>query len=438
MHCNGDIMNAIKIINYIIMVIFFSCYSYQFLFIPISLLAKKKKHGNVKFHRYAVLIAARNEETVIGNLIDSLNLQDYPKEMITIYVVADNCTDNTAEIAKLHGAVVFERSDQTNMGKGYAINYLLRKITEFPAKRPDAYIVFDADNIVDKNYISEINKTFSEGYEIVTSYRNSKNYGDNWISAGYGLWFLREARYLNQPRSVIGSSCGVSGTGFLFSDYILQKCGGWNFFLLTEDIEFTANNIVSGEKIGYCPTAVFYDEQPTSFRQSIRQRMRWAKGYLQVLRKYGRSLLKACFHGSFSCFDMLMNIAPAAVLAWTSILINLAAVILSFYGGTDLLTVGMSIGQSILNLYLTVFALGLITTLSEWKKIRCTAAKKLLYTFTFPIFMMTYIPISIAALFCRPSWKPIEHTKNVSIDEFCSEYVKERSNDKSTSSYYAQ
>ncbi len=116
------------------------------------------------------------------------------------------------------------------------------------AKKYDAYLVFDADNLVAPDYIQEINKTFSTGYDIVTSYRNTKNYGDNWISAGYGLWFLREAQYLNRPRASIGASCGVSGTGFLFSARILQKCGGWHFFSLTEDIEFTAHNIVNGEK----------------------------------------------------------------------------------------------------------------------------------------------------------------------------------------------
>ena len=142
---------------------------------------------------------------------------------------------------------------------------------------PDAFIVFDSDNIVDSNYVSEINKTFNNGYQVITSYRNTKNYGDNWISSGYSLWFLREAMYLNQPRWKIGSSCGVSGTGFLFSSKVLEECGGWNFHLLTEDIEFTADCIVNNRKIGYCPKAIFYDEQPTSFKQSVTQRLRWSK-----------------------------------------------------------------------------------------------------------------------------------------------------------------
>lgn len=407
-------METIKIINYVIMVIFFACYAYQFFYIPVALLKKKKQPSSEGTpHRFAVLIAARNEAAVIGNLIDSLKRQTYPAERIAIYVVADNCTDRTADVAHEHGAKVVRRFDRNRIGKGFALHYLLRRIK----KQYDAYLVFDADNVVDPNYIREINKAFSDGYDIVTSYRNSKNYGDNWISAGYGLWFLREAQYLNRPRALLGASCGVSGTGFLFSRRILEQCGGRNFFLLTEDIEFTAHNIIGGEKIGYCTTAVFYDEQPTGFRQSVRQRVRWVQGYLQVLRCYGGRLLKGCFRGSFSCFDMLMNIAPAAILAWVSVLINLSSAVVCFANGAAVLTVAYSVGQSLLNLCLTVFVLGLITTLSEWRQIRCSAGRKFLSVLTFPLFMLTYLPVTVAALVCKSGWKPIEHRKSVSVQD---------------------
>lgn len=144
----------------------------------------------------------------------------------------------------------------------------------------------------------------------------------------------------------------------MFSRRILEQCGGWNFFLLTEDIEFTAHNIINGEKIGYCPTAVFYDEQPTGFCQSVRQRMRWVQGYLQVLHRYGGKLVKGCLCGNFSCFDMLMNIAPAAILSWGSLVINVASGVFRFINGADVLTVIFSIGQSLINLFLTVFVFG--------------------------------------------------------------------------------
>ena len=262
-----------------------------------------------------------------------------------------------------------------------------------------------------------MNRTFCDGYDIITSYRNSKNYGSNWISAGYALWFLRESRYLNHARFLLGTSCAVSGTGFFFSRRILEKNGGWPFHLLTEDIEFTVCNIVNGEKVGFCPNAVLYDEQPTSFRQSCRQRLRWAKGYIQVFRKYGVDLLKGALHGNFSCFDMAMAIMPAVVLTTICVLINSVMSVLTLASGGSVLPILLSVGQSVLNVYLTLFAVGGITTVTEWKNIAAPAWKKIFYAFTFPIFMLTYIPISFAALFAKVEWKPIEHCVSVSCEE---------------------
>ena len=360
-------MDTINMINYSIMLLFFICYAYQFLYIPISLFVHKKSRRIKKNNSYGILIAARNEENVIGNLIDSLKNQNYPSELISIYVVADNCTDNTSSVAKEHGAIVYERDNTSEIGKVYALNFLLNKIKE-ESTMPDAFIVFDTDNIVDCNYVSEINKTFNNGYQVITSYRNTKNYGDNWISSGYSLWLLIEAMYLNQPRWKIGSSCGVSGTGFLFSSKVLEECGGWNFHLLTEDIEFTADCIVNNRKIGYCPKAMFYDEQPTSFKQSVTQRLRWSKGYLQVLGKYGKRLFKCALKGKFSAFDMLMNITPATVLSWVSIIVNILAIVVSIIRSDSVSTILLSLGQSAMNLYLTMFFIGTITTITEWKK----------------------------------------------------------------------
>ena len=420
-------MKPIELINFIIICLFFICYSYQFFYIPVSLFKKPKAHREPKPHRFAVLIAARNERSVIGELIDSINAQDYPAHLINIFVIADNCTDDTALIAQEHGAVVYTRRDSLHVGKGYALNFLLEQIArDYPAGFFDAFLVLDADNVIAPNYITEMNKTFSDGYGIITSYRNSKNYGDNWISAGYALWFLREARYLNNARMLLGSSCAVSGTGFLFSREILERCGGWNFFLLTEDIEFSIDNVVRGEKIGYCGTAVLYDEQPTSFRQSWRQRLRWSRGYLQVFSRYGSRLMRGIFHGSFSCYDMAMNIMPAAVLTGLSVAVNLTAAAANFYIGGDLKVLGLSVLQTVVNLYMTLFVIGSITTITEWKQIHCSAGKKLLYALTFPVFMFTYVPITIASLFCDVQWQPIRHQRclNVSqITQVCNKRV---------------
>lgn len=412
-------MEIIKLINYLIAVLFCICYSYQLIYMIIPFIKVKNKQNRIKKHKYAILISARNEEKVIGNLIDTIKKQDYPQKLIKIFVVADNCTDNTAKVSRDAGAIVFERFNNVQVGKGYALDFLLHKIKKMYSKEKfDAYFVFDADNLLRPNYITEMNKTFSNGYEVITSYRNSKNYGDNWISAGYALWFLRESKYLNQSRMTIKSSCAISGTGFMFSEKIIQRYNGWKFFLLTEDIEFTVNNILNNVKIGYCGTAILYDEQPVKFSQSWHQRMRWAKGYLQVIRKYGKRLAKkALFELDFSAFDMTMVMMPAVILTVIGILCNISITMISLLAGKSLLISLQSIYEFMMNSYFMMYMIGAITTVTEWKQIHTSKVKKIVYTFTFPIFMMTYIPISFVAFFKKVEWRPIEHTKVKTLDE---------------------
>ena len=399
-------IEIIRIINFTLAALFVICYAYQFVYLAIPFLKKDKPHRPAVLHRYAVLISARNEQNVIGHLLDSINAQDYPKNLVTVFVVADNCTDNTARVAREHGAVVYERFNHVKVGKGYALNELLGHIERDFGRVFDAFMVFDADNLLEPNYITEMNRTFSDGYEIITSYRNSKNYADNWVSSGYALWFLREAAFLNHSRHLLKTSCAVSGTGFLFSRRILEQRGGWNFYLLTEDIEFTIANVIAGERICYCKDAVFYDEQPTTFRQSCRQRMRWARGYVQVFQAYGLKLLTGIpKRNGFACFDMAMAIMPAIVLTVVGIATNAAAAVLGFLAGQNVLIALWSATQFLVNSYLLML----------FVQIHATTAQKILYTFTFPLFMLTYIPISFAALFKRVEWKPIEHSVSVSL-----------------------
>ena len=402
---------TLRTINAVISALFFICYTYQFLYIPLVLAKKSKPLASPsKAHRYAVLIAARNEENVISGLLDSLRSQTYDMSLVTVFVAADNCTDRTAAIARGHGAVVYERFNHLNVGKGYALDFLLQHIgADYPAGF-DGYFVFDADNILAPDYIERMNEMFSNGHEIVTSYRNSKNFGGNWISAGYALWFLRESRYLNGARTRLGSSAAVGGTGFLFSQRILDESHGWRFYLLTEDIEFSVYHILRGEKIAICESAVLYDEQPTDFRQSCRQRLRWAKGYVQVFLRYGGQLLRGAAKGSWSCFDMSMSILPAFILTSLCLLANITLTVLGLMQGAGVWFALRSLLECLGSILATLLVLGGITTVTEWHRIHATTAQKLVYTLTFPLFMLTYLPISLAALFMKVEWKPIHHS----------------------------
>lgn len=408
-------MKTFDFINTLIAILFFACYFYQMIYMITALFKGKQVKSDFALHNFAVLIAARNESAVISDLIASIKGQMYPKELITIFVVADNCTDNTAAIAKNAGAIVFERENRVHVGKGYALDFLLKRIGEnYPEDTFDGYFVFDADNILEPDYIYEMNRTFSQGYEAITGYRNTKNYGDNWISAGYGLWFLRESQFLNKARYILGTSCFISGTGFMFSNKLINDLGGWKYYLLTEDLEFTSDNILRGAKIGYCETAMLYDEQPVSLKQSIRQRLRWGKGYFQVVHKHGADMAKNLFaKRNFACFDMLFSMLPAMVLSIAGLFANILGIILAIGEPLAIKHMIFSFVFGAIQGYLTFFLIGLASTLTEWKKICCSAPKKILYMFTFPLFMITYLPISIAALFTKGEWKPITHSRSI-------------------------
>lgn len=405
------------------MILFFACYSYQVVYVIISMV-KKDKNADYKAketHKFAVLISARNESSVISGLLDSINKQNYPSELLDVYVVADNCDDCTAQICRDYGATVFERFDSTCVGKGYALDYAFSRIEEsIGIDAYEGYLVFDADNVLDPNYISEMNRVFDMGYSVVTSYRNSKNYGTNWISAGYSLWFLRESKYLNGARMLSNTSCAISGTGFLVSSKIIKENSGWKHHLLTEDIEFTVDNVIAGRKIGYSPKAVVYDEQPVSFAVSWKQRMRWAKGFYQVLHRYSGKLLKQCIKNrSFQCFDMLMTIAPATILTLFAVIVNVGAVIIGLIS-KDPSLVSLALRQiagTVGGVYFSLLFFGVITTITEWNNIYCHPTKKIFYMFTFPIFILTYIPIAISALLKRVTWEQIPHTIKKDVSE---------------------
>ncbi len=419
-------MNVLFYINLAITVLFTVMYFYQYIYLAIGFCKKPVQFPEGKKHRYAVLIAGRNEQAVIGHLIRSLRAQDYPADKLDIYVVADNCTDETARVAAIAGATVYERFDTTRVGKGYALTYLFARIWEVVEDDYyDGYFIFDADNLLEPDYVNQMDRVFSAGYPVVTSRRNSKNYGDNWISAGYAQWFLREAVHLNHPRMTLGTSCAVSGTGFLFSADIARRNGGWKHYLLTEDIEFTIDCILHGQRIGYCHEAVFYDEQPTTFRQSWRQRLRWAKGYLQVFRHYGLKMLRGAVLGvkgphknRFACFDMAVTLMPALILSVVGLCCNmLFAVLAAATGGTALLEVAKAAGTFLLSGYGMLFIVGLGALIHQWRDIRCPAWKKVVYQLTFPLFIMTYLPITFCAFFQKVEWKPIEHKVAISYDQ---------------------
>ncbi|MBQ8409251.1 MAG: glycosyltransferase family 2 protein [Clostridia bacterium] len=407
-------LQILNIINIVIGLLFVLCYSYQIFYIIVALVKKPHEYPETeKRGRYAFMISARNEEDVIGQLCDSIRAQNYPAELVDIMIVADNCTDSTAAVARAHGAKVYERFNKEQVGKGYALTFLFDRVRQDKGTDYyDGYFIVDADNLLDENYVLEMNKAVMDGRRIVVCYRNSKNYGENWLASGSSLWFLRASKHLNNPRTLLGVSCEVNGTGFFVHRDVIERQGGWIHHLLIEDIEFTVDNVIKGEIVAYCHRAMVYDEQPTSFSQSWWQRKRWTKGYLQVLKGYGWTLIKRFFTGKgFSNFDMLMAISPAMILTFIAFVVNLAALAITLFVALEQFPAALlSIGVTMVGAYVFFFFVGLVSGITEWNNMHAPKHRRVLSLLTFPAFMYTYIPIVAATLFSpKVEWKQIKH-----------------------------
>ncbi len=399
----------IVIFNQIVVTLLTVCFLYQVVFFVIGALRGEVAPPKAKkLHRYAFFIAAHNEEAVIANLVRSIKDQDYPSELIEVFVVADACTDNTAQLAREAGAIVYERNDLARKGKSWVMDFGFDRILNEYPDTFEGYFIFDADNVISRDYVSKMNDAFDQGFHVVTSYRNSKNFGSSWISAANATWYLREARFLNNARNICKTSCAVSGSGYLISASVIEGMHGWQFHTLTEDIQFTTFCAIHGIRIGYAP-AEFFDEQPVTFKASWKQRMRWTKGFYQVFFTYGKHLVKSTFrYHRFAAYDMFMTIAPGMLLSLISMLANATFLIVGGLSHGFLATevemqaCAASLIMTFAMMYQTFFILALLTTIFEYKHIHCAQKWRLVTNlFTFPIFMFSYIPITVAALFLK-------------------------------------
>lgn len=274
----------------IFQLVVFALMMYYFILAFFGFKRKNEKKNYTPTKKFAMIVAAHNEEVVIGKLIESMLNQNYPRELFDIFVIADNCTDNTAKIARKYGVYVYERFNKEQRGKGYALEWMFDKIFKMK-KKYDAVAIFDADNLVSKNWCKEINSKMLEGYKVVQGYIDSKNPNDSWISASYSIAFWTQNRMYQLARANVGLSNQIGGTGFAIDVDILKEFG-WGATCLTEDLEFSCKLILNGEKVGWAHDAIIYDEKPLTLKQSWVQRRRWMQGFTDVASRYFFKLLK--------------------------------------------------------------------------------------------------------------------------------------------------
>ena len=387
---------------------------YQFVVSLCSLIKLKDKPMKVnKNHKFMAIIPAHNEESVVGNLVESLKNQNYDMNLLDIYVIADNCTDNTAEIAKQKGAIVYERFDELHKTKGYALQWFLKQKIEENADY-DAFCVFDADNIVDKNFIKNMNKKLCQGEDVVQGYRDIKNPTDSWIASGYAIYYWMMNRFYHLARYNLGLSPLINGTGFMVRFDVI-KPEGWVTETLTEDIEFSLKRIIQGKKLGWATDAIVFDEQPVGFKQSWSQRSRWTVGHIQCLKTYTKQLAVAAKEKrTFMNFDGLLYILgtiPMLIITLLLLVLNFIIYAANGMSGLDLIS---SVIMYVVPTFLVPTFVAMIIMKLDRKPIKPMAKGLICY----PLFLATWIMINIKCIFKQEtSWEKIEHVRDIKINE---------------------
>lgn len=386
---------------------------YQALISIAALFKNKKMQKADRTHRFALVVCARNEEMVIGHLLDSLFKQNYPKEAFDVFVVADNCSDETARVAHERGAKVYVRHNAHKVGKGYALNWFFNCFLKSYPDQYDAVGIFDADNLVDPQFLSQMNLQLCAGEVAAMGYRDSKNPQDSWVSGCMSLSFWTLSRFYLQPRSVLGLSAMAGGTGYVFKTSLVQS--GWNTHTISEDTEFSMNLIAEGHRIAYAPGARFYDEQPVGFAASLRQRRRWATGTLQCLKACMPRLVKALGgkqHDTVLDAAMFLLLIPACSVNIIISFVQQAALLLQ----ASRPSMGMVVAWLMPVLWgsLGIIAQGLATLVLEKK----LSVKMLWAVAMYPFFLFTTGLCYLFSLIAPTiKWKPIEHRRGISLGQ---------------------
>lgn len=346
--------------------------------------------------KFALLIAARNEENVIAHIIESLQKQDYPKDLYDIIVIPNNCTDDTEGAALRAGAKIMHPTGPVST-KGE----VLHQILEVLQGTYDAYCVFDADNIIDSKFLAAMNDAIAAGANVAKSRQKALNPYDNWVAGAYDLYFQSINLLYSRAREPFCLSAKLVGTGFMVTDVLMQKMGGWNTRTLTEDIELAVQCALINERVYYVPDAINYDEEPLSFAVSMRQRRRWSAGVQDVANKYTGKLVAK--RPTWLRWDLAIHINMIYAQLLALIPVAYSLIFMPFVN--ILVTLGVSLASFIAGGWAMAILLAVTAKRElkrEWKTI-------LMY----PVYLGSWYPLHIWAVFSKPkTWKPIAHGTN--------------------------
>ncbi len=362
---------------------------------------------------FCILIPAKDESKVIKGPLDSIKNQTYKINMQNVYVIVEDIKDHTVNICKEYKCNYIVRKHLELKRKGYALDEAIKQIK----KEYDAYFIIDADNILDKDFFKYMSKVYQKGYDIGVGYRDNKNWSSNVISACSGLVFTI-ANNINKRKNKTNENITITGTGFYIKGNIIKEFGGYPFHEITEDYELTLYATVHKLTTCYEERAIFYDEQPTTLKASIKQRIRWIRGYFNARVNYLPQLKEKIFDNQMnygSVYKEIMWLRPILILALAFVIFYLAIIINQIY---MLIKSTYDLSSLILGLivigitYLVMMFFTIYQLISERKHIKVKNSLKVKIILYNPIFLLTFIYCAIAAIVKKNiTWERIEHTK---------------------------
>jgi cellulose synthase/poly-beta-1,6-N-acetylglucosamine synthase-like glycosyltransferase len=373
---------------------------------------RREKKILIPEKNFAVIVAAHNEEAVIGQLIKNLEALEYPKKLYDIFVIADNCSDNTARIAAAAGAIVHERTHPTKRSKGFALEWMFERLFKME-RQYDGVVIFDADNLVHPRFLMEMNNRLCKGDKIVQGYLDAKNPYDTWVSGTFAIAFWVIDHISHLAKTNIGLSAVLGGTGMCITTDVLKHYG-WRATCLTEDMEFTMKSLAEGIKTTWAHDAIVYDEKPLTFRQSWNQRKRWAQGQFDVAHRFIPKMLKEGFkQRDIRIWDGCLYLLQPHFLMISTLFIIISYIQLMFppfytniynFMPSELMTAIM-LGQYILPMIILI-------------KIHAKR-KAWFYLLLYPVFIYSWIPIIFLGFIHRNEheWSHTKHTRALSYDE---------------------
>lgn len=371
-----------------------------------------KKGGS---HNFCFLIPARYESKVIEDLLISIKNQSVKINLKDVYVIVESLEDETVNICKKYNVTVILRKKLNLKRKGYALDEAVKEILK--TKKYDAYFIFDADNILDKDYIRNMIPIYDMGYDLASGYRNCKNGNKSVISAASELTFSLVNTVFNDIKNKKNKNITFSGTGFYIRGDIIENLKGYPFHTLTEDYELSSYATLNNLTTYYNTKSVFYDEQPVKFKGTINQRIRWIKGYFTVRGMYRNKMIKAIKKtnkNKASKIDEAFGIIPYIFMVTGLVIWYVSLICMIIYNSIiknnlyKTLLIELLIFTFII--YLALLIMTLVIILKEGRKIDLTLKSKIKVLFYNPIFMISYIPCAIVAITKKDvKWKRVEH-----------------------------